>query len=137
MKATTKPVEVELINDVRFVLDTFKNDIDKGYVTKDKEFAVAILSLALSRIDDIEPKGSEWISVDDKLPETDDEFLVCANGCVTSCSFNPWISSRLENYENSFHWFTWSDIPNYGSEKCEVMGVTHWMNFPKPPVTEG
>lgn len=76
----------------------------------------------------------KWISVDDELPKSDDEFLVVLGGTdVIACFFNPWLSDPQRNREYSFHWFTEQDIPSYGSERCEMMGVTHWMPFPPPP----
>ena len=72
----------------------------------------------------------KWINVNDKLPKDDGEFLVCACGEVSVKEFNPWASGIGEN---SFEWFYWRDIPNYGSEKCQVLGVTHWMPLPEAP----
>lgn len=40
----------ELVKDVTFVMETFKSDLQAGYKTRDKEFAVDILSNALSKI---------------------------------------------------------------------------------------
>ncbi|PHS02458.1 MAG: hypothetical protein COA78_21290 [Blastopirellula sp.] len=71
----------------------------------------------------------KWVSVNDECPEMDGEFLVCIGGDVTTCEHNPWIGQG----ENSYRWFEWQDVPNYGSEKCELLGVTHWMPLPEPP----
>ena len=72
----------------------------------------------------------QWISCGDRLPETDGEFIVCVGGDVTTYDFNPWASG---DGENSYQWYEWQDVPNYGSEKCLVLGVTHWMPLPPPP----
>lgn len=113
--------------------------MDKDTVTK--KAAKCIVELAdenkalkeIIRLKEEELKQFEWVSVDDGLPKTDDEFLVAAGGDVFSCMFNPWLSDPLKNREHSFHWFTWQEIPGYGSERCEVMGVTHWMSLPNSP----
>ena len=75
----------------------------------------------------------EWISIEDRLPKDDGEYLVCLCGNVTVKEFNPWTSG---NGSNSFEWFEWEKIPGYGSEKGQVLGVTHWMPLPKPPSTK-
>lgn len=76
---------------------------------------------------------SEWISVEGRLPESDDEFLVVAYGEVRTCMFNPWLSDPSKNREHSYQWFEELDIPNFGSERYNVGGVTHWMPLPEPP----
>jgi len=73
----------------------------------------------------------EWIDVKDELPKDDGEFLVCFYGDVTTKEFNPWVSG---DGENSYAWFEWENIPGYGSQKSEILGVTHWMPLPKPPI---
>lgn len=75
---------------------------------------------------------SKWISVNDRLPDDDGEFLVVLCGKVAVREFNPW---AFGGGENSFRWFECRDIPNYGSEKCESLGVTHWMPLLEPPYT--
>ena len=37
------------------------------------------------------------------------------------------------NKRATFGWFKWQDVPGYGSERCEIMGVTHWMPLPEGP----
>lgn len=78
-----------------------------------------------------ELKQFEWVSVDDRLPDTDGEFIVLVYGDVTTKEFNPWASGG--DGEQSYQWFEWQDVPNYGSEKCNVLGVTHWMPLPPTP----
>jgi len=75
----------------------------------------------------------QWIDVNERLPETDDEFIVCVSGDVVTCEFNPWTCGEGEG---SYQWFEWQDVPNYGSEKCLITGVTHWMPLPKPPTNK-
>lgn len=70
-------------------------------------------------------ESNQWISVEDKLPENDDDVLVSMYGdSVTKLSYNPW------DGECSKQWFGEQDIPNYGSERYPVMGVTHWKPLP-------
>ena len=75
----------------------------------------------------------EWISVKDELPKDNGEHLVCIYGDVTVLEFNPWTSG---NDENSFEWFKWENIPGYGSQKGQILGVTHWMPLPQPPTKD-
>ena len=75
----------------------------------------------------------QWIDVNERLPETDDEFIVCVSGDVVTCEFNPWTCGEGDG---SYQWFEWQDVPNYGSEKCLITGVTHWMPLPKPPTNK-
>jgi hypothetical protein len=64
---------------------------------------------------------SEWISVNDRLPQVDFEVLVSCDGDVT-------ISNFRVNCENGAMWF---DI------ECENGWiVTHWMPVPEPPTKD-
>lgn len=47
---TLRQKNSELVEDVMFVVDTFKKDLDAGFKTRDKEFAVDLLSSALQKI---------------------------------------------------------------------------------------
>ena len=69
----------------------------------------------------------EWISVDDRLPEEDDNYIVtaCDEGC--SAGEGIWYSTVVvvaEYYKGSWTWYD-----EYSLEGI----VTHWMPMPEPP----
>lgn len=62
-------------------------------------------------------KQSEWISVEERLPETEGKYLVCtANGMV-------YIEWFIDDYCDGH--------PSWGH-----YAVTHWMPLPEPPKGE-
>ena len=70
---------------------------------------------------------NEWISVKDKLPEKDGNYLVtaCDEGC--SAGEGIWYSMVVvvaEYYKGSWTWYD-----EYSLEGI----VTHWMPMPEPP----
>ena len=72
----------------------------------------------------------EWISVDDRLPEEDDNYIVtaCDEGC--SAGEGIWYSTVVvvaEYYKGSWTWYD-------GGREYSLEGiVTHWMPMPEPP----
>ena len=69
----------------------------------------------------------EWISVKDRLPEEDDNYIVtaCDEGC--SAGEGIWYSTVVvvaEYYKGSWTWYD-----EYSLEGI----VTHWMPMPEPP----
>ena len=75
----------------------------------------------------------EWISVDDRLPEEDDNYIVtaCDEGC--SAGEGIWYSTVVvvaEYYKGSWTWYD-------GGREYSLEGiVTHWMPLPHPPKEE-
>lgn len=58
---------------------------------------------------------SEWISIDDGLPDSfDSEVLAYSSGVVYYCTFN----GRFEHL---------------GIDSLYIIDVTHWMYLPEPP----
>ena len=77
---------------------------------------------------------SEWISVDERLPNETKDFLVVLNGeDIDIRLFN----SRNEPYQTyQFMLDKFLFIDNYGD--CHTTDrVTHWMPLPEPPKMEG
>ena len=76
---------------------------------------------------------NEWISVKDKLPEKDGNYLVtaCDEGC--SAGEGIWYSTVVvvaEYYKGSWTWYD-------GGREYSLEGiVTHWMPMPNPPKGE-
>ena len=72
----------------------------------------------------------EWISVDDRLPEKDENYLVtaCDEGC--SAGEGIWYSTVVvvaEYYKGSWTWYD-------GGHEYSLEGiVTHWQPMPEPP----
>ena len=80
------------------------------------------------------PTVGGWISVKDRLPEKDRQYLVCLNQThLMVVSF----AKKLEEVDRDVFkgrdepgWFDWD------TEWCgfyEITGVTHWMPLPEPP----
>ena len=75
----------------------------------------------------------KWISVNDRLPEEDDNYIVtaCDEGC--SAGEGIWYSTVVvvaEYYKGSWTWY------EGGSEYSLEGIVTHWMPLPNPPKGE-
>lgn len=66
-------------------------------------------------------KQSEWISVDERLPETNKKVLVCySNGSMDIAKY-----IRADGLE------FWFEETNF------TKTITHWMPLPKPPKMKG
>ena len=75
----------------------------------------------------------KWISVKDRLPEEDENYIVtaCDEGC--SAGEGIWYSTVVvvaEYYKGSWTWY------DGGSEYSLEGIVTHWMPLPEPPEME-
>ena len=69
-------------------------------------------------------KASVWISVDDRLPEKHDYYLVCHK-------FDNDTMSKINIDKIIFSGAHGGWISLYGSKYSEI--VTHWQPLPKPP----
>ena len=75
----------------------------------------------------------EWISVKDRLPDKDENYIVtaCDEGC--SAGEGIWYSTVVvvaEYYKGSWTWY-------YGGHEFSLDGiVTHWMPLPELPKGE-
>jgi hypothetical protein len=69
---------------------------------------------------------SEWISVDDRLPEYGEPILVVANGVVQN------ITLMLDGCDESPDWF---EPYFFECDDCAFLWdkATHWMPLPDPP----
>lgn len=65
---------------------------------------------------------SEWISVDDRLPEADGLFLVASRGAVL-----------MDYYDSAIARMYCSPIRGFERSEPDLGGVTHWMPLPEPP----
>lgn len=76
---------------------------------------------------------SEWISVKDRLPESDSKYMVWYKGELDICEFNTdsqTFGYTYDDYDEMYsHLVCWDD----GMDKY----VTHWMPLPEPPESEG
>lgn len=81
-------------------------------------------------------KSGKWISVDDKLPETDDVYFVYlgeSEKTIIDCYFE---KERGDNGEFGEYIINLSTDGSYRwteSHWSEIMGVTHWMSMPEIP----
>ena len=69
-----------------------------------------------------EPR-SEWISVDERLPDEDGEYLTW-NGLIY---FLIWFNASLGLW----------NVSEDGDTSSAISGVTHWMPLPEPPKKGG
>ena len=74
-----------------------------------------------------------WISVKDKLPKTDGNYLVWYEGVV-------WDGFKILEFRHKFEdWRTWKNVfVGYSDEWGYAVedGVTHWQKLPDPPKEE-
>ena len=75
--------------------------------------------------------SDNWIDVNDRLPENDDEVLVWPyidnEAGVITAQYNPW-----EGGEYYKKWMYSVYQPSWGDEYFETK-VTHWQPLPSPP----
>lgn len=112
--------------------EAIKHIITYAYYADDIPMQVATaLDMAISALRARQEQESkplnEWISVKDKLPEKDGNYLVtaCDEGC--SAGEGIWYSTVVvvaEYYKGSWTWYD-----EYSLEGI----VTHWMPRPEPP----
>ena len=71
----------------------------------------------------------QWISVEERIPETTYDVMVLVSGTFGNVTFEntQMIGSILDDGE----WFV-NEYPEWDNP-----GVTHWMPLPEPPSTEG
>ena len=104
-----------MIEKLEQVKEKQKSNFDK---TSDKDYAVAVG--ATQNCINIVKQHSEWISVDERLPNEDGECLVY----VDATKFKGGKFIDMEFFKTSINAF------------CYFMGeaeVTHWMPIPQPP----
>lgn len=64
----------------------------------------------------------EWVKVEERLPDFEEEILICDNGKVTS--------AELSQKSNTI--FRKAIESNYNNHEY-FYNVTHWAYFPDPP----
>jgi hypothetical protein len=65
---------------------------------------------------------SEWISVEDRLPERWERVLVYERNCCNNCNGGTY-SIKINCQGNGCFWH----------EQCFCSEITHWMPLPKVP----
>lgn len=102
-----------LIEKLEQVKQKNKDNFNK---TGDRDYAVAIG--VTQHCINIVKQHSEWISVDERLPEHDGTYPALADGRFGIAKFDPeynaWLFKNFEVYEL-------------------MANVTHWMPIPQPP----
>lgn len=73
----------------------------------------------------------EWISVNDRLPESNGQYFVCCNDEGCSSGEGIWYEKDVvvcaEYYDGTWTWYE-------GTQEYDLYGiVTHWMPLPEPP----
>ncbi len=118
--------------------EAIKHIITYAYFEDDIPLQVATaLDMAISALRAQQEQESKplngWISVKDRLPEKDENYIVtaCDEGC--SAGEGIWYSTVVvvaEYYKGSWTWY------EGGSEYSLEGIVTHWMPLPNPPKGE-
>ena len=119
--------------------EAIKHIITYAYYEDDIPLQVATaLDMAISALraqpaKDTDVPTNRWISVEDRLPEKDENYIVtaCDEGC--SAGEGIWYSTVVvvaEYYKGSWTWYD-------GGHEYSLDGiVTHWMPMPEPPNNE-
>jgi hypothetical protein len=79
-------------------------------------------------------KMSKWISVKDKLPKADGEYIVYAQDENSPSGEGVWYDNVVVVATYFFGEWTWHEN---GNEYDITDIVTHWMPLPEPPRMEG
>ena len=81
---------------------------------------------------DKSPTENEWISVKDRLPNKDGEYLCYRYSAVVGghCDLLRYGTIYDNDKERTFYFFD----SDYGD--VEAQNVTHWMELPEPPKGE-
>lgn len=125
--ATPKPAVLEeelreIIKDVWYAGKNFERGYGLMYehymASKFPEIKVAILNK--------EPQKEEWVSVEDRLPEPDEEEVLCVN--IETGNYFPICKYSKEYGFYRAHPCNRSPLGFYN-------GVTHWRPLPAPPIT--
>lgn len=75
---------------------------------------------------------SEWISVNDRLPDTDDIVLAVFDGKVEIAKYCEW---RKRDDELNGRWVIVTDYEYNSDIVYDAYYPTHWMPLPAPPET--
>lgn len=67
---------------------------------------------------------NQWISVKDRLPEEDDEYLAVVDGVIMEVGYTPKQKGLI---------CVWSTCDADGFKPLPDDAVTHWMSMPEPP----
>lgn len=83
---------------------------------------------------------AEWISVKDRLPEKDGEYIICIRGYITTTEFcnidpeynpnNPYCVESKDIYRGAgfYRYLGEGEYEMYDADE-----ITHWMPLPEPP----
>lgn len=77
---------------------------------------------------------SEWIRVEDRLPDKMNVYIVYAQGGNPLYDDDIWCKNIVTLAEYAFGEWTWHEN---GNEYDITDIVTHWMPLPEPPRMEG
>ena len=105
---------------------------DIFHATYDIEPEEAPLDEATYNTDPV--KESEWISVDDQIPNKRWEWYLISSDCNMPHERLVTMAFLDSNEDGSHLWLVQNDSERCESDEWEK--VTHWMPLPKPPITE-
>ena len=102
--------------------DSLAEKVERAYkfAAGDKRTALSYVLDLIADMPTITPP-SEWVSMEDRLPDTAGEFLVVYHPC-----YGDKVTSEIRVGIDSFRGkTTWA--------KRKYQRVTHWMSLPEPP----
>lgn len=97
----------------------------------------AVALIRASRLYDEGVMPAEWISVKERMPNADGEYLVFQHGYsgykfVRTASFNVCYSGTDDDMHGKTVWYDYdSECGDY-----ELIDITHWMPLPEAPKEE-
>ena len=124
----------------------YKNDFGEyeiAFGSKDYEKAKAVEKLCQAIIDkkvtspeDLLPVLRGWISVEERLPDKNGQYLVQTKWTYGSfirlCCWTPKYNGFEEHLKGRAIWYVYDS--EYGDYECK--DITHWMPLPEPPKEE-
>lgn len=90
-----------------------------------------------TRVEETPPR-QQWISVEDKLPDSDGEYLVLhEDGSMFTTTYDSCVDEPDERWGCWKEYFSSETLGSLGSDWLPIFGITHWMPIPVLPEKDG
>ena len=127
--AETRLEPDDLFRAARFVVETFRQDEARGYHTKDREFAITLLSrFTDAALRAPAPPPQAWQLIE-SAPKDGTRLLLATS---------EWVADG--QYRQDRWWTTYPPMvgsrPQYDDAERTAQTPTHWMPLPAPPRTD-
>ena len=86
-----------------------------------------LLADALAYIQYLEAQIPKWISVEERLPEKQGDYVVLY-------SFG---ETNVQRFAGVMHFIRYDERPHFENDGLYGLHVTHWMSLPEPPKEAG